>query len=173
MRTLSTAAAADVVKPITTPFHLVELVMASATYRWSTRGTVSWDSQTWTEAGVMVEGLRNLVGGGMEGAISITNTDNAASALVLADGVADRECRVWQLNGAGPYVLADAVKLFDGVCDGADIGLDRVRIDIITAKRVRETAPRIYFEAFCAHMPAAGTVLAWGGEHYTLENRNG
>lgn len=173
MRALSGATLSEIVKPITRPINLIEIVFAAVTYRLSTGPTVTWNAQTWIASGAKVENLQSLVGGAMDGRISLPNTDNAASALVLVDGVADRVCRIYQLYGDGPYSVGDEIKLFEGVCDNAEIDLDRVVINITTERRLSETAPRIYFEAFCTRLPPAGTVISWGGEHYRLEARDG
>lgn len=174
MRTLSTTTDTETAKAITRPIELIELVLASGTYRWSSAGDVSFNGYTWSESGAQVDHLQSLAGGAQQGIISLSNTDNAASALVLADGVADAPITLYQLYGDGPYAADDAVELFSGVCDGApQIGLDRVQISITSAGRAREFAPRIYFEQFCNWIPPAGKVISWGGEHYRLERRDG
>lgn len=174
MRELTEYMDAEIARPITRPLNLIEILLPSVTLRWSTGRTVEWDGDTWTDAGVTLEALRALAGGAMEGMISVRNTELAASGLVLVDGVNDRPCRIWELSGPGPFDPADAVMTFEGVCDGTpDISIERVRIAITSASRVREMSPRIYFEQFCNHIPPAGTVISWGGEHYRLEARGG
>ena len=171
MRTLTAATKTEIERDITRPIYLVELVMATVTYRLSTGPAVSWNGSTWSQSGAQVDDLRAVSGGAQEGRISLPNHDNAASALVLSDGVAGRACRIWQLYGDGPYATNDAVLLFDGECDGADLTIERVSIDLTSSGRIRELSPRLYWEHFCKHIPPAGTVISWGGEHYRLERR--
>lgn len=169
MRTLSTTTNTEVSKTITRPILLVEISFPIA-YRWATLGDVTWNGYTWTSNGVRVEDIRNLAGGGVEGRISIPNHDNAASALVLGNSIADTPCVIWHLYGDGPYAVADAVELFRGVLDGAEIGLDRVSIGLTSTGRVNEVSPRLFIAPpICNKLPPRGTVLAWAGERYTLE----
>ncbi|MGE0289691.1 MAG: hypothetical protein AB7I42_25625 [Bradyrhizobium sp.] len=172
MRTLTEKTQTDTSGQITRPFYLIELVMASATYRWSSRQTVDWNSQTWTQNGVQVDELRDLAGGAQEGRISLPNHDRAASALVLAERINGRPIRIWQLYGDAPHAIDDAVALFDGYCDGApNVAASRVSIEITSAGMENEDAPRLRWELFSSHIPPSGTVISWGGEHYRLERR--
>lgn len=174
MRTLSSNTATETARPITRPMHLVHIVTDTVTYRWCSSNTVTFDGQTWTGNGVAVTALRNLAGGGMEGQISLPNIDGAGAAVALNNDLIDKACRIYELYGDGPYNVADAVVIFDGVCDAAsDIGDERVIIDITSAARNRELSPRMLWNLFCNHMPAPGTVIAWAGERYTLEPRDG
>lgn len=174
MRTLSSTTSTETAKPITRPIHLVEIVTNTVTYRWSSSNDVTYNSATYTGNGVSVSALRNLAGGGQEGQITLPNIDGAAAALVLSADIADKACRIYELSGDGPYSVGDAVLLFEGVCDCAsDINDERVTIDITSAARNMEQTPRILWNLFCHHMPAAGTVIAWAGERYTLEPRSG
>ncbi len=172
MRDLSETTQAETEKAITSPFYLVEIVMATVTLRLSSSGETAWNGETWAQAGVQVDDLRQVAGGEMEGSISLPNTDLAASALVLADGINDRPCRIRKLYGAGPHAPEDAVLLFDGVCDGApSLSIQRISIEITTRGRINELSPRLRWELFCNHIPPAGTVIPWGGEHFRLEPR--
>lgn len=161
---------AETAREITIPRHLIELTVGAAVYRWSTREDVTWSGETWIGVGAQVEDLRTLVGGAMSGRISLPNHDNAMSALVLADGVAGRRVRIWQLYGMGPFTAEDAVLVFSGEADGApDVGETRVSIEIVTEGRALQKAPRLYWDMLFNHIPPAGTVISIGGEHFTLE----
>lgn len=174
MRDLTPNQQAETQKASTEPFHLVELQTPTATYRWSSRATAVWRGQEWTGGVVRVDGLAALAGGSAEARISLSNSDNAASALALVDNINDSPCRIYQLYGAAPHADADAALVFAGVVDGVPrIGTARVTIDLLTAGRAMEMSPRLYFELFCSSLPPAGTVISWAGEHYRLEARNG
>jgi|GEM_PF-2500812 len=175
MRTLSLNLQTEVARDITTPFAVVEITTNAATVlRFSSRETVTWNAVTWTESGIKVDSLRDLPGGAQEGRLVFQNFDNAASALVLTDGITDAPVKVYLLYGAGPtFAAGDGVQIFEGVCDASDVQLERVTIDITSAGRLRETSPRLYYTSFCHYMPPAGRVLSWGGEHFELISRNG
>lgn len=158
---------------VTAPFMVVELVTPSVTYRWSTGPTIDWQGATWNGIGIEVENLRPVLGGGLEGTISLPNSDGAASAIVLGQRLSDCQVRIWKLYTGAPTDPDDGLALFEGVVDGQEIVGERARIDIVTEGRERELSPRLYFDAFCSHIPPAGTVVSWEGEHYKLEGRNG
>lgn len=171
MRDLTAATGTEIARGITRPRYLIELVMENVTYRWSSGSEATWNGQLWTQNGAQVDDLRAVAGGAQEGRISLPNHDNAASALVLSDGINGRACRIWQIYGDGPFATDDAVLLFEGVCDGAELAIERVSIDLTSAGRVNELSPRLYWDMACTHIPPAGTVISWGGEHYRLERR--
>jgi hypothetical protein len=154
------------------PFYVVELVMSTVTYRWSTGREAVWNGQTFVESGVNVEGkLEPQAGGGKIGQISLPNADKAGSALVLGENMNFRPIRIWKLYGAGPYDVEDAVPQFDGVCDGVpDIGDTRVFINLFTNGKHNNESPPLVYDLFTVP-PPAGTVVSWQGEHFTLESR--
>jgi len=173
MRAVTPAYSAEISRHSTRPFVLVELVAPGITYRWSSGPDVTWAGESWSAVGLQLEQLRAIVGGGQEGQISLHNFGGGASALVLGSRINDAPVRIWKLYGDGPYDSGDEVQIFDGVADGQRVLVERVTIDIVTSGRERELSPRLYYDAFCSHIPPAGTVLSWEGEHYRLESRHG
>ena len=85
---------------VTQPGYLLEIEF-STTVRWSTRGTLTWNSQTWVgrEFKVQMSGGR-----GMDAKLTLTlsNNDNAIGTLCLADGVGNRNIRLWKFTGNAP-----------------------------------------------------------------------
>lgn len=173
MLTLSSTTATEVAKSSTQPFYIVELLF-STPLRLSSGPTCSWNSQTWTANGVGVRDILQLDGGGQKAVIRLPNTDNSASALVMSDGIVDVGCNIWQLYGAGPYAVGDAVQIFSGVIDSVDeMTLSSVLMQAVSDSARREKSPRIYFDHICRYLPPAGRVLAWNGQYFKLETRNG
>lgn len=172
MLEMTEKAEADVTAPITVPFWLVELEMATATYRWSSRHELDWNGHTWAQSGVQVDTLRDLAGGAQEGTISLPNHDRAASALVLAERINGRPVRIWKLYGQPPYAVGDAILKFSGVADGTpNVAAPRVSIEINGVGLDNQEAPRLLWDLFSNHIPPAGSVISWAGEHFLLERR--
>ena len=170
MRTLSTTTSTEVAKVITQPFYVAYLGFP-APVRLSTRGAVTWNSQTWLEEDLKIQALSTSKGAILSGALRIANHTNTYSSLILNNGVANRICKIWALYGAGPYSAGDAVLLFDGVMDGADIGV-YVKIQITSQSLRTSFVPRFT----CAppvfnHMPPRGTVITWQNEQFILEGK--
>lgn len=172
-RTLSTTTATEVAKAVTRPFYLARITTLSVTYYLSTGPTATWLGYTWDGGNVTVEELRSLAGGGLEGAISLTNADGSGAAIALGGSLEEVTVDLWALYGNGPYAIDDAVQVFSGVLDGAEIGPTRVRFGITTESRRRATGPRIRCAPpLCNHLIAPGAVLFWNGERYGLYARS-
>ena len=83
MRTVDGSILREAARPLTAPLYLIEFQAVSVTYRWSTRGDVEWMGWDWTPTGVVVESLRTIAGGAQEGTLSLPNTDNSMSGIVM------------------------------------------------------------------------------------------
>lgn len=168
MRTLTPGQEAATQAPVTTPGYLVEIGFSSP-IRLSTRGDQSWNGQTWSGGRLgKVSGIASDGKGGQKARIELINTDLAYSALVLADGVAERPCRIWTFYGDNPD---DATLVMDGVLDGADIKADMVGVDVIGETIKTATFPRRFIGKGTGfnRLRPAGTKVTWGGQTYILE----
>ena len=154
MRTLTSKTETALSQPVTAPRYLLEIGF-STTLRYSTRESVTWDSQVWLNSGVMVDSLSQN-----SAQISLANADNSAGAIVLGEGVRDKSIKIWALDGDSPYAAGDAVLLFDGVMSSVDgVGI-RVAISCTTQKAATTFSPRhIIAPAVCNHLPAPGTQI--------------
>ena len=172
-RTLSTATATEIAKAVTRPFYLARIEFPGVvTYYLSTGATVTWLGYTWDGGNLTVDALRTLPGGGLEGALSLTNADGSGAALALNGSLEEVLVDLWALYGDGPYATEDATQVFSGVLDGAEIGMMRVRFGLSSESRRRATGPRIYCAPpLCNHLVAPGSVLYWSGERYGLLKR--
>ena len=165
---LTTAIGLDVVSP----GYLIEILFGTP-LRLSTRGTLSWNSLTWTTWDARVQGLGIEAGRSSgTGSLVLGNADYSISALVLGEGVANRAVHVWKFYGESP-ALADPVHVFSGIADDAQIDPTRgiVTIDLVQANARALFAPRFYVtpEMGFSHLPPVGTVINWNDERYVLE----
>lgn len=166
-KTLSANLQTEVGAPVTTPAFLVEIGF-STVLRLSTRGDQTWNGQTWAGGR-----LGKVQAGSDGGQIEVMNTDLAAGALVLGEGVADRPISVWKFYGDNPAV-GDAHQVFAGVGDTVDIGDDRIRIKLALENSQTLSSPRRFVNAasgFTQLLPA-NTRLTLGGQTFIL-NRGG
>lgn len=163
-RVLSTNLQADVVKTITTPAYLVQIDF-STVLRLSTRNDQSWNSQVWS--GGRLDKVQATDDGGQ---IELMNGDLLAGALVLNEGVADRDITVWKFYGDNPDV-GDVVQVFSGVGDTVEIAHDRVRIRLALSSRRTLYSPRRFINATSGfnHLLPEGTKITWGNDVFTLE----
>ena len=155
-RTLSGTITTAIALPVTSPGYLVYLGFDSP-IRHSTRDTLTYGGYSWTGMlGTSVPSVSEQAA-----TMELQNSDLAASALVLNTTLADKACQVYKLyNG-------DAVLLFDGFLDAAEIG-ERVKLTakaLTSARRV----PRQYitYPTFKWLTPP-GTAVKWGSQAVTL-----
>lgn len=171
MKTLSAALAAELALTITRPGYLVEIGFASPV-RLSTMGDITWSGTTWLAADVKVSGISQDGKGANKAALALGNTDSTFGALVLNEGIADRPIRIWAIY-AGATATPDAVQVFDGVGDGADISPDKVAVTLVEQSNMTLSAPRRFISkatGFSSLQPA-GTKIAFNGELFILERK--
>lgn len=171
MRTLSSGAATEIAKPVTTPGYFVEILFASP-LRLSSRETLSWSGNSWVSWDLDVTGLSAEADVSTQsGQIVLGDTDNTLAALILAQGIADRAINVWKFYGSAPGPT-DPVAMFAGVGDEARFDPDAGRVTVTLAQQGGVTlfSPRRYItkaEGFSV-VPAAGAILTWNGETIRL-----
>lgn len=164
--TAATQAASEAV--VTEPGYLIELLF-SVPVRISTRGLVSWNSQTWLPMACAVGGLALDGTPLQEGSLTFIDSDGAIAVLVLAEGVADRGARVWEFFGQTP-ATADPVLRFDGVLDTYAIDDSTAEVHLSLKQAEVLFAPRNLINAANGFnfLPATGTKINWGGQDYEL-----
>ncbi len=168
MRTLTPAQIADTAATATAPGYLIELNFPTV-LRLSSRQDQSWGGYTWTGGRIArISGIASDGRGEQRATLDLINTDLTYSALVLADGVADTGCRIWTFYGDNPD---DATLVLDGVLDAAEIGMDRVSINVVGQNIRTATFPRrrIGRGIGINQLRPAGTKVTWGGQTYILE----
>lgn len=169
MKALSTALSAALAAPVQQPAMLVEIAFAT-TRRWSSFADLTWNSQTWAKEDIQLEALQI---GALElsGSLLLGNADDAAAALVLAEGVQDRAIRIWGYDAAATGAT-DVVWLADAVGAAATIGPAAVRIELRHRAEFM-AAPRTFVnEAAFGQLLPAGTVLKINGRDFTVARRD-
>ena len=154
---------------ITQPGFLLEIEFAT-TVRWSTRGTLTWNSLTWTgrEFGVQMSGGR-----GMDARLTLTfnNHDNSIGTLCLADGIGNRNVRLWKFTGNTPS-LTDCSQIFGGIGDTFSLNKRKLTIQAVPKglEVIKEPSIRIVRNSIRNEMTTAGTRIPWNGEIFILQN---
>lgn len=166
MKALTPALIAELALSVTRPGYLVELGF-SATLRLSTMGDISYGGQNWAAADVRISGLGADGKGSNTARLTLGNTDGAYGALVLNEGAADIPVTIYACYAGAS---ADAVQLFAGVADGADISEQTVTLTLAAQRNKTLYCPRVFIAkpAF-NHLQPAGTKIVWGTETFVLE----
>lgn len=163
-RTLPAAISSAVSATVTEPLVLCQIVLGTTTLRYSSRATVSWDGATWSGGSLRVESLASAAGGGMSGNVSLSNVDDAIGTLVLNSDLTESDVRLWLLYGRGPFGAGDALALFRGVIDAADLSAVRVSLALVTEGRRGLMRPGLYVGVpLCNHIPPPGTEYVLAG----------
>ncbi len=171
MRTLAGTTSSGVAAAVTTPGYFVEFGW-STTGRYSTRGTLTWNAQTWTATDVRVAGLADdAASAALDGTLIFGNADLAIGTLVFAQGVAGKSVRVWAFYGDTAPGASDPVLVFDGIADSATFADGGpVTIKIMQAATATLWIPRLYMtpDAGFHFLPADGQIVEWNGERVRL-----
>lgn len=170
MRTVSTPTSDAASALVTQPGYLVEIGFTTP-LRLSSRGTVSVLGNTWTAWDVQVAGVaHDAARPATSGTLTLGDQDLSISALVLG-GVAGRQLRVWRYF-AEAADEGDPVLVFYGVAGGASGGAGRkVQIQLVAPESTVLFAPRrrMTRETGFSALPAAGKVITFNGERYSLQ----
>lgn len=165
MITLPSALASAVAQTITRPGYLVEIGF-STPVRLSTLGDVSWGGHTW-QAGykIDIQGLGRSLGATPR--LSLGNNDLSFGALVLNEGAADKAVRIYAIDAGAP---ADAVAVFDGIADAAEIG-DLVIFTLAQRHAKTLDAPRKFIGPSIGlnHLRPANSRITLGAATYVLQ----
>lgn len=170
-RTLSTPTSDAAIALVTQPGVLVEIGFDTP-LRLSSRGTVAALGNTWTAWQVQVGGISfDPAKPATGGTLVLGDHDQSISALVLGEGVAGVDVRVWRYF-ASAIDDPDPVMVFAGIAGSASGGAARsVQISLLAREASVLFSPRRYMNAatgFSA-LPAAGKKLTFNGQLYTLQ----
>lgn len=170
-RTLAGTTASGVTAPVLRPGFFVELMLATP-LRLSTRGTITWNSLTWTSADVRVSGLSATNATSANTCtVSLGNTGLTVGTAILSEAnISACTAKVWQFYTDAP-ALGDPVLLFSGYCAGATIPT-KGRITIPCERLGGRTAfcPRTYIneDGGFTYTPIPGQQFFWEGETVRL-----
>jgi hypothetical protein len=169
MRTLSAALLSAVGATVTRPGWLVRIEFATPA-TWSSIGTVDWLGATWAGRQMRISGLSADASASSAGRLEVTNIDDGAAALILAEGIADRRIRIWACY-ADATADADVVLVFDGVGDDASLDERSASITLSAASTRTLYAPRRWISPGTGfnHLQPVGTKIRLGSQPYILE----
>lgn len=162
-RSLDSAALAGLDDPITAPGYLIAITAGGAVIRYSTRGALEFDGETWTGGGQVTRQSPT------DWTLSLPNHDNLASALALGDLVEQAAVEVWAL--LAHLDPMQAVPLFSGFINQIPrITTTRVDMSMTAISLGRSWLPDIILAPpLLNYLPPAGTAINWGGTTYFLE----
>lgn len=171
MRTLTTPTSDAAEALGTQPGWLVEIGFETP-LRLSSRGTVEVLGNTFTGWDVQVTGIAiDAAKPATAGTLTLGDHDQSISALVLGEGLAGREVRVWRYF-AEAVEDDDPVLMFYGVAGASSGGAARrVTAALIAREASVLYSPRRYLtrETGFSFLPPAGKVITFNGERYQLE----
>lgn len=166
MITLSAPLLAELGLTITRPGYLIEIGYSSTLYL-STLGDVSYAAKTWLASDAKVSGLSQDGSGGAKASITLGNTDNAFGAVVLTEGASDIPVTIYACYAGAP---SDAVQVFCGVADGAEISPDKVTMGLVAQGNKTLYCPRVFISAPVFNfLQPEGTRIYWNGETFALD----
>ncbi|MBP6735035.1 MAG: hypothetical protein KA142_10175 [Chromatiaceae bacterium] len=163
-RILSDVALAAVAAQVTAPGYLVAFTSGAAILRYSSRGELSYNGQTWL-GGASIKRQSPT-----DWTLTMPNTDNAASAIVLSDALEQATVSVWAyLANAVPV---ESILLFTGYVNQVTrVTTQFVEMSLASVSLGRSRLPDIILAPpLLNYMPPPGTSIAWGGKIYYLES---
>lgn len=157
---------------VTLPVYLLQMQFpVTGIVRYSSRETITINSNTYLTSGIVVRRLDTDANGTMHCSIDFPAQDGAITSVVLSESFAGSPANVWMVYGPGPaWTDADRVHVFEGVIDAAPtISADLVTLDFISeadsvlfSPRHRAGPPWNNF------IPPPGAKITWGDEEFTL-----
>lgn len=171
-RTLTATQQTRVTNTVTEPMYLCELGFSTTLYLTSASANVTWNSQTWSVAGLRVERISPEGEGGQRATISLPDMDGGYFTVMRSEFPDDRVMKIWELYGepGDTYVVGDAVQLFDGfMYEVPEMG-ERIVITGLTHSTRTQTTPRdVIGPPTCNHLPEPGATMSFYGITFTVE----
>lgn len=168
MKTLTAPMLAELSLTITSPGYLVQIGYGS-TLRLSSMGDITYGSATWLAADLKVSGVKQDGKGGNSASMSVGNTDNTYGAIVLNEGASDIPVIIYACYAGAP---GEAVQVFSGVTDGAEISVDKVQFTLVAQANKTLFCPRVFIAPPVFNfLQPEGTRVPWGSEVFSLDRR--
>ena len=172
-RSIGSDTGTEVAIDFTRPVHLVKMEFPSATSYMSTGPQITFDSNVYLEGQVNVGTFTWSSDGIQKGKINIHNENNVAAGLILNEGVNDISISIYLTYMIVGGSNSTPELLVSGVMDGGDLTAESLSISVVSTKSSAQYIPNRYYteaENF-RHLPVDGSVITWGGEKFTLEQR--
>ena len=165
-RTLPTTVASAVQLTATQPKYLLDLAFSSGTVYAATWGAdVSYNGQTYVSSGLEVSRLNDS-----SATLKFPNgTSDPWLSLVLNDGTRGVAISIYSHQyDATASPQSDAVLVFTGIMDEADISDEDVTVKVIAASAAKRVPPTPIDQPTFTYLPQAGTVISWGNDKLTV-----
>ena len=170
MRSLSAALGTAFAGPVQRPGWLVSISFSTSTTRLSSLQDTTYGGQTYCAADVDVSRITLDQQAGIRGSLVLGNLDDSFGALVLGDGVADRQIAITAFDGGAVGTDADFVPVAVALGGRTRIDPAKVSIDLRSPVAYVST-PRAFINAahgFTYLLPA-GVEFKVGGQSYKIE----
>ena len=170
-RTLPAGVDSQLAVDFTRPVFLVKLLFPTGATFVSTGPQITFEGNVYQEGQVYVGSFRWNPDGSQQGNITLSNENNAASALILGGTINDIEIVIYKtylIAGGGNTTPSVYVR---GSMDGSEVGYDRVDIGVLSTSAQTGTIPNRYYttnEGF-NFLPIEGEKITWGEEVFILQ----
>lgn len=173
-RDLPSDALTEIAIDFTRPVYLVEMLFPSGTLYLSTGPQITYNSNIYQEGQVSVGSFAWNSDGTQTGNITLSNENNAASALILGGTVNDVVINIYKTYLIAAGGNTTPVLYVTGSMDGSDVGYSSSRVGILSTGSQTGHLPNRYFtpaEGF-HWLPIEGEKITWGEEVYILVEGN-
>lgn len=154
-KTLTAHNSSEIGLSVSRPHWLVFFDFATP-LRLSTRGTVTFDAQSWTGTQMTVA----IASDGLSGQVVMTDHDSAMEAKLMAEGATGIAARVYMLYGDGPWSASDDDLWFDGEIGQTRGARGRITIPLVQPEARFAPRWRISQDNGFNHLPPDGLEIA-------------
>lgn len=169
-RTLDAGNLTQIAIDFTRPVFLVEMAFPSGSVYLSTGPQITFNSNVYQEGQVSLGTFEWTSDGVQRGSITLSNENNAASALILSGTVNDIEIiihKTYLIAGGGNTTPDFYLR---GSMDGSDVGYSRSTIGVLSTTAQTAFVPNRYYTVAQGFnwLPVEGEKITWGDEVFIL-----
>lgn len=173
-RGLSPDAVQQIAIDFTRPVYLVKMLFPAGTTYLSTGPQITFEDNVYQEGQVRVGSFVWNSDGSQQGTVTLSNENNAASALILNGTVNDVVIEIYKTyliaNGGNttPFLYVR------GSMDGSEVGYSDCRVGVLSTTAQTGTIPNRYFivQQGFNWLPVEGEKITWGDEVFILQEAN-
>ena len=155
----------------TRPVYLVQMLFPSGTIYLSSGPQITFDSNVYQEGQISVGSFEWTSDGIQRGTLTLSNENNAASALILAGTINDIEVIIYKT-----YLIASGGNTtpeyyLRGSMDGSEVGYDRSTVGVLSTTAQTSFIPNRYYTVAQGFnwLPVEGEKITWGDEVFILK----
>lgn len=154
----------------TRPVYLVRMFFLDGTRFLSSGPQITFNSDVYIEGQISVGTVSWDSDGAQVGQLTMSNENNAASALILGGGINDIIVEIYQtylISGGGNTTPTFYLK---GSLDGSRVEPSSVTLRILSTSSETGFVPNRYYTAAEGFnwLPIDGEIITWGNEVFTL-----